>query len=552
MYARYFGMRGLPFSGQPGAAALYCRTPQRQRMAALRTALFQGPGAVALIGAPGSGKTTLCRLLLRVLPANAEVFLVTHPPRGLRELLHRVLEAPKFNDPGADASTGELVDYIDRELGRSRQRGRQPVLIIDDAQELAADTLAELLQWRSRDARGKPPFSLLLVGRPELEAIRDANGHDVFTRIGAIERLEPLALADAADYIRHRVKTVGGSQFLFTEAALRALHKAAEGNVRRLDILCDQALMSAFFANRESVDWRVVQMTLSSGRPIETDAPPNPWPHMLRVTAVFASAFVGTLLLVVWWAQMTGFGHRAGTEASPEPPPADVAAPAPAQSPASVADAGAPPSYRDLPAHPAARRAAAERSLLARARPGTILDASREGLCPALDRTELRCLDRRGSWHEIRGLNRPAMLALRDADGTRYYLTVTGVGADDVQVDLAGREHAFRQADFARDWQGDYTVLWQPPLPGLEYIGPDSPEPALRWLRSALASAQGSPVPNADPGHYDWALTQRVAQFQRAAGLDANGIADPATIMALEQAVGTGHPSQLAAADSGR
>jgi general secretion pathway protein A len=532
-------MREDPFAGRPSGAALYCRTTQRDLLSAIRTGLVHGNRAVRLTGPEGCGKTVLCRLLLRALPANVDLLLVTRPPAHLREFLRRILTPPKFNDPGPDASVQELVDHLRQVFQRGRARGRLPVLIIDDAQELHPDTEDALLHLRSRGSDGDPLFALLLSGRGRpAPASRPRNDG---TRHVEMAAFSP---AESADYVRHRLRSVGGSAHLFTEGALREVHKHSAGLPRRIDILCGHALLGAFFAGAETVDWNMVRGTIRGDGDSQAPAA-GPWPHWAKVASIFGAAFTGTLLLTLWWANLATveFGEPApapatieSRELAPANEPASTPMAPAVASPDRVARLGAPvsPDLATLSDNEDTVRARAEHRLLARWQADGDAAAS-QPVC-SKNRT-LRCLQGRGGWGDIERLNRPALLRLGAAHTRAAHVVVVGLEGDNVRVDIGGREYLYPRAQLDRHWQGVYTVLWRPPVDGVDVIGRGAPRAALDWLRAALARIEGRPVPVADADAYDWPLTKRVMEFQRSVGLKPDGTVGAATVIALQTAL---------------
>ncbi len=545
MYLRHFGLREAPFSGQPGTRALFCHDRQRLAVNELRAALGRNQGAVLLTGAPGSGKSILCRLLLRSLPANAEVLLIGRPPRSFRELLERLLALPRFAFVDAGASTVELAEQLAAALVRVRKRGRLPILIIDDAHELQGTAFEELGTFRQQERGDQAAFGLLLVGREDLgDAIR-ARARRLDEQIRTRIQAEPLDLTDTREYVRHRLKAVGGQPGLFTEGAIRSLHRQSAGNPRRIDILADQGLLASYFANREFVDWRALRTGTSAFDLLRLPRLEHDLPEWCRVSAVFAAAFAGTLLLVGWWAglaRIEGSGREQPVLEAPAPAAESTSPPAGTSKAAVAVHAGPPPApvlpLEALASEMATRREVAERRLLAR----WDLPAAAPvgaGTCRAAADHGYECVSGRGGWRDVERFNRPAALTLRDRDGRDFHAVVVSLGPDAVTLDVDGYEYTYPRTDVDRYWNGEFLLLWRSPLAGVSVINDRSSPEAIAWLRDALAKVQGRPVPESSGPPYDWALTRRVMDFQQQAGLAADGTVGAATFNALEGALQT-------------
>ncbi|MCC7412561.1 MAG: AAA family ATPase [Gammaproteobacteria bacterium] len=553
MYKAHFGLREAPFTGQPAPRSLYCRAPHRELLASLRRTLMRAANVATLTGVAGSGKTVTCRLLLRALPANAEVVLVTRPPRELRELLARMLAAPKFHAPAPDASTEELFEHLCEVLARARARGRLPLVIVDDAHVLTTETLAGLARLASHGVDGVRITSVLLVGRDGLHSqMQVPEAHRLDGLVAERLEMAPFSAAETSEYIAHRLRAAGGAPELFTGGAVQAIHAHTAGIPRHIDILCEQALLGAYFANCEHVDRRHVLNMLKGGAPARA-ARADRWPQWLRVAATFGSALAGTLLLILWWAHLTDFGPA---PAPPEPRP--VVAPAPQATVETIVDAspalprpaaattaaererGARASaaipLRALADELSTRREVAQRRLLARWRLSDT-PISTESLCTDLRTHGLRCLHGTGDLATIERLNRPALLTLWTQDERNFHAVLAALGEDEVTLDVDGYEYSYPRAELDQLWHGEYLLLWRPPLRDVEVINASAAPDALAWLRAALERVQGTPVRVAEAQQYDWPLTKRVMEFQRSAGLQADGTVGAATFIALQSAL---------------
>ncbi|HID23027.1 MAG TPA: hypothetical protein EYP14_11585 [Planctomycetaceae bacterium] len=131
--------------------------------------------------------------------------------------------------------------------GRVWVDGRHPVLIIDDA-HLIEDprvfhALHLLLNFQYHKSRIR--FSLILVGEPVLLG-RLARFGPLNDRLAIKSVLQPLSEEETAAYVRHRLQTAGAEAEIFDEPALRQLHVASDGVPRRINRLCDLALLVGF------------------------------------------------------------------------------------------------------------------------------------------------------------------------------------------------------------------------------------------------------------------------------------------------------------------
>src|SRR4051794_33734527 len=145
MYATYFGLKQEPFSIAPDPRYLFMSERHREALAHLLYGLGGGGGFVLLTGEIGTGKTTLCRLVLQQIPSHCNVAYIFNPKLTVVELLQSVCDEFRIDKPQAGASTVKsYVDCLNGFLLQAHGQGRSNVLIIDEAQNLSAEVLEQL------------------------------------------------------------------------------------------------------------------------------------------------------------------------------------------------------------------------------------------------------------------------------------------------------------------------------------------------------------------------------------------------------------------------
>ncbi|MBS1147188.1 MAG: biosis protein MshM, partial [Proteobacteria bacterium] len=134
----YFGLREPPFGLTPDTSFYFPALPHREAHETLRYALDAGEGFLVVEGEVGTGKTLLLRRLLNTLPERWQAAFVPNPgldPRGLYAAI-----AIEFGLP-AEGSSEALLHSLERHFIALAQQERQPVVLIDEAQALPAETL---------------------------------------------------------------------------------------------------------------------------------------------------------------------------------------------------------------------------------------------------------------------------------------------------------------------------------------------------------------------------------------------------------------------------
>jgi type II secretory pathway predicted ATPase ExeA len=209
MYEQFYGLRAKPFSLLPDPAYLYLSANHELAMSILEYAVTNDLVLSVLTGEVGSGKTTLVRNLLNELDESHRVGLISNTHRGFDNLMQMV--AAIYDIPFKGKDPVELhQDFVEFLIGEYAA-GRRTLLIVDEAQNLDAETLEEIRLLTNINADDHTLLQLLLVGQPELhDMLKRHDLRQLAQRISVMARLEPLDEKETARYIRHRIERAGG------------------------------------------------------------------------------------------------------------------------------------------------------------------------------------------------------------------------------------------------------------------------------------------------------------------------------------------------------
>jgi general secretion pathway protein A len=261
MYASHFGLTEAPFSITPDPRFLYMSERHREGLAHLLFGIQQPGGFVQLTGEVGTGKTTLCRCLLEQLPPKVDVALVLNPRVTAVEFLATVCDELWIRYPRGTTSIKALVDALYRYLLETHGRGRRSVLIVDEAQNLSVDVLEQIRLLTNLETVAEKLLQIILIGQPELLCLLERRElRQLAQRITARYHLRRFVRPDTCGYIRHRIRVAGGSDALFSPAAMRRVHRLSGGIPRLINVICDRALLGAYAHDLHRVDaatvWR--------------------------------------------------------------------------------------------------------------------------------------------------------------------------------------------------------------------------------------------------------------------------------------------------------
>lgn len=259
MYEAYWQLETKPFSPLGGSDAAYFESETHTgALLKLRYALQQRRAAAVLAGPSGVGKTLLASRLIEDLDAATTAAVrVVFPLMNDRDLLSYL--ASRLGAVEAGAATDRFtidqsIERIERRFAENHQDGRHTLLVIDEAHLLEDTGLLETVRLLlNLGATATPPMTLLLVGQMGLlSALGRTPGLE--ERVAVKSLLRPFTVAETADYVRHRMTVAGAAREVFTDAAFEMMHALTGGVARRVDRLCDLALVVGFADGRPTID----------------------------------------------------------------------------------------------------------------------------------------------------------------------------------------------------------------------------------------------------------------------------------------------------------
>ena len=261
MYAKFFGLRHEPFSIAPDPRYLFMSAQHREALAHLLYGLRGGGGFVLLTGEIGAGKTTVCRCFLERVPRRCNVAYIFNPKQTVEELLGSICD--EFRIPrseGVALSAKQHVDALNAFLLRTHAVGQNNVLIIDEAQNLSADVLEQLRLLTNLETAERKLLQIILIGQPELRDMLAQPGlEQLAQRVIARYHLSALSAKETAQYIHHRLTVAGLTRAApFDRGAVQRIHALARGVPRRINLLCDRALLGAYASGKAIVDSTIV------------------------------------------------------------------------------------------------------------------------------------------------------------------------------------------------------------------------------------------------------------------------------------------------------
>ena len=266
IYNDHFGLAERPFTLLPDPDFLYWSESHTRAYAMLEYGMLTHAPITVITGEIGAGKTTLLRHLLRSLPEEFTVGLISNAQGNRGELLHWVLMAlgvPTETDASYVQLFAQFQDFLIEEYAS----GRRTMLIFDEAQNLSTETLEELRMFSNINADKDELIQLVLVGQPELRSLISQPWLVQFAqRVSAEYHLPGMTAEQVLGYIVHRLAVAGASREIFTPAACECVHLASRGVPRLVNQICDYALVYAFTDGLDKVDASVIEQVVTDRR----------------------------------------------------------------------------------------------------------------------------------------------------------------------------------------------------------------------------------------------------------------------------------------------
>ncbi|MFT5935435.1 MAG: type II secretory pathway predicted ATPase ExeA [Pseudohongiellaceae bacterium] len=252
MYQDYFSLTRHPFRITPDTSLFYSGDDQGRGvvLGAMLFAIASGEGILKVVGEVGSGKTMLCRMLEEQLPETTEVVYIANPNLTPDDILYAVAFELKLAIR-RDTSKLLVMQQLQNHLLKQHSANRKVLVIIEEAQGMPVETLEEIRLFSNLETHRDKLMQIILFGQPELDKnLSVKHIRQLKERITHSFYLSPLTVGQTAAYIRFRLGAAGcPCPRLFTKTAEWMIAKTSGGLTRRINILSDKALLSAFSEN---------------------------------------------------------------------------------------------------------------------------------------------------------------------------------------------------------------------------------------------------------------------------------------------------------------
>jgi general secretion pathway protein A len=571
MYTQFFSLNQAPFSIAPDPRYLFMTHGHREALAHLLYGVNSGGGLVLLTGEVGAGKTTVCRYFLEQVPQGCNVAYIFNPKLTVNELLQSICDEFHLRIDAQGASVKTYVDALTGYLLATHAEGQNNVLVIDEAQNLSSDVLEQLRLLTNLETNERKLLQIILIGQPELRAMLDRPDlKQLAQRVIARYHLKALSEQETAGYIRHRLSIAGlKTSPPFQERLAAQIHRLTHGVPRRINLLCDRALLGAYAQDKREVNSAMISRAAAEVFGTEHAAPATRsglWRYgaagAAGMAAVAAVAWVSVSDLPKIWSRSNMIGGvHTGTQpgmsgarqaapvaaASPAPPaivqpvsavPAHPPVAEKLSAPATSATTAAILPEQDSPAGAALQDEAQAYRQLAHLWGAALPNKDPCGAAPTFN---LHCYASAGGLPELRKLDRPALLVLRDGAGRASHALLTGLSDTGATLRAGDATQTVSLLVLTRYFQGEFATLWRAPASYRNLLTLGDTGAEVDWIAAQLAKLNGAKRPDANQ-LFDEKMRSQIREFQAAQGLKVDGLVGPVTLMHLNRVAGVDEP----------
>ncbi|MEE4243839.1 MAG: AAA family ATPase [Kangiellaceae bacterium] len=506
----------------------------------------QGAGFVLLTGEVGTGKTTICRQVLRTLPESTQLAFILNPMLNAQELLASLCDELAIDYDENNYSLKQLTDKLTQHLLACYKDNINVVLMIDEAQNLAPQVLEQIRLLTNLETDNKKLLQIILVGQPELQQLLARKDlRQLAQRVTARYHLQPLNQDETFAYIQHRLRVAGAARELFKKSAIRSVFTSTGGVPRLINNLCDRALMDSYSREQNVVNQASVKRASDESLPPQTK--PEwyqfiTWPKSLVLAAVAIALVITGVVIAPIFSQSIISEHSSvkdqSTQARSNGSLKNYSQSVQARSRndifRSVIGESVVANSETIAMKVIAMRWLRENYALLDKGP----------VCQQLAATQLECYRAQGDWQQLVRYNRPSIVQVTDHKQAPQWVALLAVAGSQVQLQSVKGQQWLSLEDFWTIWTGSYQFIWQKPPSYQRPLKIGDQGNAVVWLAQRLdfLMNQSAQVSDTFSSQFDNNLYQRVILFQNINQLDADGLVGMSTLMTINELTIDGLP----------
>ncbi len=284
----------------PDTRYLFLSSQHSEAINHLLYGINEKKGFMVITGGIGTGKTTICRKLLSILDQSVDSALIFNPSLSEMELLATINQEFGIKSGPGRKTKKRHIDALNKFLLKNFSSGRNSVLLIDEAQNLSRGVLEQIRMLSNLETEREKLLQIVLIGQPELEKLLTSPSlRQLNERITVRYNLTPFSYDQGKNYIMHRLAIAGGDNGVpvFSNHAFRKVHSYSRGIPRRINTICDRALLIAYSKDYNVISNTIIREAVSDiGSGYLTDKTKS-WRK--RNQLIFLSALVSIIILIL-------------------------------------------------------------------------------------------------------------------------------------------------------------------------------------------------------------------------------------------------------------
>jgi len=258
MYNKFYNFKEKPFNVTADPSFFFLSKKHNEAFSHLIYGIEQRKGILEITGEIGTGKTTLCRVLLNHLGVNTKTAFILNPNFSEIQLLQIIVS--DFGIKTKNKSRSALIDKLNNFLLQETAKGGNVVLIIDEAQNLKPNQLEHIRLLSNLETEKEKLLQIILVGQPELrKRLLLSQLRQLNQRIAVKYHILPLEKYEIAKYINHRLKIAGSNGSVkFSKESVGEIFIFSGGIPRLINIVCDRALLAGFVQGDKKITREII------------------------------------------------------------------------------------------------------------------------------------------------------------------------------------------------------------------------------------------------------------------------------------------------------
>jgi general secretion pathway protein A len=303
MYESFYGLKENPFNLTPDPQYIYFGENHREALAQLLYGVQEKKGFIVLTGEVGTGKTTLVHYLLDKLnhgSTQTKTAFLFNPKLTVNDFIEYILKDLGVQVQGG--TKGDHLHLLHESLINFYKNGERVVLIIDEAQGLNPALLEEIRLLSNLETSKSKLLQIVLVGQPELDKTLSQQGfRQLRQRVNMRYHLPPLSEKETKEYIEKRLRIAGGKEPVFTKRALKEIYLKSKGIPRLVNILCDNALLVGYAADKHVVEKKIIK---EAAKDLHLGA------NWFQSRYWYSIAGIAVILILLLVAYQTGWSYK--------------------------------------------------------------------------------------------------------------------------------------------------------------------------------------------------------------------------------------------------